>query len=174
LAAKPSEIFVNKEAHDSVFTNDIPEHPYDIIWSHNAHKAVKRALQKYLYQPTLDNEQTHRIFDKPIVKQMMHYVAMMYLYQRKREVSAGFIFKLNKKAAPTLVDVAETFYRSVVRRTKEFYLAEFKNSGVDVSLKKMEGFLTTLCTEIGLDFDGAMPFTESATCWDVDQQEEEV
>jgi hypothetical protein len=174
LAAKPSEIFVNKERHDTVFTKDIPEHPHDIIWSFNAHMATKRALQKYLWQPALDNEQTHRIFNKPIVKQTMHYVAMMHLYQRKREMSTRFIYSLNKKAAPTLVDEGETFFRSVVRKTKEFYLAESKNFEVDVSQKKMEGFLLTLCMQIGLDFEGPMPFTEGATDWDVDQPEEEV
>lgn len=173
LAAKPSEIFVNKERHDAVFTKEIPEHPRDIIWSFNAHKAVKRALQKYLYLPTLDNEQTHRIFDKPAVKQTMHYVAMMHLYQRRRDVSAGFIYRLNKIAAPTLVDELESCFKSIVKRTKEFYLAESKNFEVDVSWKKMEAFLVTLCMQVGLDFEGPMPFTEAATYWDVDEPEEE-
>jgi hypothetical protein len=48
LAAKPSEIFVNKESHDAVFTKSVAERPHDIIWAFNAHKAVKRAFQKYL------------------------------------------------------------------------------------------------------------------------------
>jgi hypothetical protein len=173
LAAKPSEIFVNKEHHDSVFTKDIPEHPHDIIWSFNAHKAVKRALQKYLLLPTLDNEQTHRMFKKPIVTQTMHYIAMMDLYQRKRAMSTEFIYRLNKNAAPTLVDEASACYRSVVKKTKDFYLAESKNLEVEVSWKKLEGFLVTLCTQIGLDSEGTMPFTESATDWDAEHQEEE-
>jgi len=135
---------------------------------------LRRALQNYLSQPTLDNEQTHRIFKKPIVLQSMHFIAMMDLYQRKLEVSAKFIAYLNKIAAPTLVNEAESCYRFVVKKTKEFYLAESKNLAVDVSLKKMEAFLVTLCTQIGLDFEGAMPFTAQATDWDVDEPEDEV
>jgi hypothetical protein len=174
LAAKPSEVFVNKEKHDSVFTKDLPESPHDIIWAYNAHKAAKRALQNYLSQPTLDNEQTHRIFKKPIVLQSMHFIAMMDLYQRRRDVGAKFIFSLNKIAAPTLVNEAEVCYRSVVKKTKEFYLAESKNLEVEVSAKKMEGFLMTLCTQVGLDFEGPMPFTKEAIEWEVDEQEAEV
>jgi len=173
FAAKQSEIFVNKERHDAVFTKDIPEHPHDIIWSFNAHKAVKRALQNYLSLPTLDNEQTHRIFNKPIVKQTMHYVAMLELYQRKRAVSTEFVSSLNKIAPPTLVDEAEACYRSVVKKTKDFYLAESKNLEVEVSWRKIEGFLVTLCTQTGLDFEGAMPFTERAADWDIEQQEQQ-
>jgi hypothetical protein len=173
LAAKPSEIFVNKERHDSVFTKDIPEHPHDIIWAFNAHKAVKRALQKYLLLPTLDNEQTHRMFKKPIVTQTMHYIAMMDLYQRKRAMSTEFIYSLNKIAAPTLVDEASACYRSVVKKTKDFYLAESKNLDVEVSWKKLEGFLVTLCTQIGLDAEGPMPFTQRATDWDAEHQQEQ-
>ena len=174
LAAKQSEIFVNKERHDSVFTKDIPEYPHDMIWAFNAHKAVKRALQKYLWLPTLDNDRTHRIFNKQIVKQTMFYVAMMDLYQRKRAVSTRFVCSLNKIAPPNLVDEAEACYHLVVKKTRDFYLAESKNLEVEVSWRKMEGFLVTLCTQIGLDFEGAMPFTERAANWDVDQQEEDV
>ena len=165
LAAKPSEIFVNKERHDTVFTKDVPENRRDIIWAFNAHKAVKRGLQKYLSLPTLDNDQTHRIFKKPIVSQGMHYIAMMDLYQRRREVGAAFIYILNKNAAPRLVEEVEVCYRSVVKKTKEFYLIESKNLEVEVSWRKMEVFLENLCTQIGLDFKGAMPFTDRAIEW---------
>jgi hypothetical protein len=173
LAAKPSEIFTNKERHDSVFTKDIPEHPHDIIWSFNVHKAVRRALQNYLSLPTLDNEQTHRIFKKPLVLQSMHFIAMMDLYQRKRDVSEKFVCSLNKIAAPTVVNEAESCYRSVVKKTKEFYLAESKQLSVDVSWKKLEGFLSTLCTQLGIDFEGPMPFTEDSLEWVVDEKNEE-
>ena len=48
-----------------------------------------------------------------------------------------------------------------------------KTLKVEVAWKRLEGFLVSLCTQIGLDFDGAMPFTEGAIDWDVEQQEEE-
>jgi hypothetical protein len=173
LAAKPSEIFLKKEQHDAVFTKDIPKHPHDVIWSYNAYKAVKWALRKYLWQPTLDNEQTHRIFEKANVKQSMHYLAMMFIYQKRRAVSQDFIESLNNRAAPTLVEEAEACYRPTVKKTKEFYLAESKNFEVpDVSLQRIEGHLLTLCTHLGLDPKGAMPFTERAADWDVEQQQD--
>src|SRR5205814_5891035 len=90
LSAKPSEVFVNKERHDAVFTNNIPERPRDIIWACNAHKAVKRGLQKYLRLPANDNDQTHGIFVKPIVKQSMHFIAMMDLYQKRSDISRQY------------------------------------------------------------------------------------
>jgi hypothetical protein len=173
-AAKPSEIFVNKERHDSVFTKDLEERPHDIVWAFNAHKAARRGLQNYLRLPTLDNEQTHRIFKKPIVLQAMHFIAMMDLYQRKRAVSGGkFVRSLNKNAPQTLVNETEACYRSVVKKTKDFYLAESKNFEVEVSSKKMEGFLMNLCTQIGLDFEGPMPFTPKAIDWELDEEGED-
>jgi hypothetical protein len=173
LAAKRGDIFKDKKQHDSVFTEDILERPHDMIWAFNAHKAVSCALNKYLSRPTLDNDRTYQIFQKQNVRQTMHYIAMMDLYQRKRAVSTWFVCSLNKRAAPTLVDEAEACYRSVVKKTRDFYLAESKNLEFDVSLRKMEDFLGTLCTQIGLDSDGAMPFTERAAKWDTEQREEE-
>lgn len=165
MAAKPSEIFTNKEKHDSVFTTDVAENPADIIWAFNAHKAVKRALQNYLSKPTQDNEQTHRIFDKPIVKQAMHFIAMMHLYQRKSDLSAMFTATLNKKAAQSLIDEAESCYRSVVKKMKDFYLSTSKTLSVEVSWTKLEAFLIRLCTDAGLDYEGPAPFTSKRIDW---------
>jgi hypothetical protein len=165
LAAKPSEIFVNKDRHDGVFSQDVPERPRDIIWACNAYKAVKRGLQKYLRLPVNDNDQTHAIFVKPIVKQSMHFIAMMDLYQRRQDISAQYIYGLNKKAAGGLVEESEKFFKFVVKKTKEFYLSESKNLETEVSGKKMDAFLTSLCVQLGLDSDGAMPFTANAYEW---------
>jgi hypothetical protein len=131
-------------------------------------------MQKYLYLPTLDNEQTHRIFNKPIVKQAMHFLGIMYLYQKRRELSAGFIYSLNKNAAPTLIEETEGCYRSVVRKTKDFYLTESKNLQVEVAWRRIEAFLLTLCPQVGLEYEGPMPFTKDAINWDVDHEEAEV
>jgi hypothetical protein len=165
-SAKPSDVFVNKDRHDSVFSSDVAERPRDVIWTSNAHKAVKRGLQKYLQLPTLDNDQTHSIFVKPMVKQAMHFVAMMSLYQKRQTVSAEFIYALNKKAAGRLVDEVESCYRLAVRKTKEFYLSESKNLEFEVAGKKMEAFVTGLCSQLGLDSEGPMPFTPRAYDWE--------
>jgi len=45
-------------------------------------KAVKAALRNYLNAPAHDNETTHSIFVKPVVRQGMYYLAIMHLYQR--------------------------------------------------------------------------------------------
>ena len=171
LAAKPSEIFVNKERHDGVFTNEVPDRPHDVVWASNAHRAVKKGMQKYLSLDTHQNEQTHRIFKKPLVLQSMHFLAMMYLYQKKREVSAAYACKLNRIAAPTLVEEAQTCYRAVIRRTKEFYLRESKNLSIDVSWRSLDGFLLMLCSENGFEYDGPMPFGEHALDWAIDEDD---
>jgi len=55
-AAKPSEIFINKQNHDTIFTKEIPTYPKDIILCNNHFKALKRGLQNYLRLPTHYNE----------------------------------------------------------------------------------------------------------------------
>lgn len=169
LAAKPSEIFSHKDKHDAVFDGLVEGHPNDIVWAFNAHKAVKRGLANYLAAPSLDNEQTHQIFRKPIVKQSMHYLAMLHLYQKKRALSANFATKLNQKAAPTLVDEAQAFYKGTVKKTKEFYLTQSKSLSVEVSWKKLKAHVDNLALQLGLDVDGPMPFSNGRIEWEFDE-----
>ncbi|HEY1255036.1 MAG TPA: AIPR family protein [Terracidiphilus sp.] len=45
-AAKPSEIFANKENHERVFDRSIPRYPRDMVFVSNIFKAMKRGLNK--------------------------------------------------------------------------------------------------------------------------------
>lgn len=165
LAAKRSEIFSNKETHDKVFDRTTPHHARDVIWAWNAHKAAVRGLHNYLLLPAHDNEQSHRIFDKPVVKQAMHFIAMRHLYQRRRDLSEYYVWRLNKNAPPGLVEEAESFYRQVVLKAKAWYLRESKNLTIDVSIRSLESFLAVVGTEVGLGSDGPMPFTDQTLTW---------
>ena len=176
LAAKRSDIFAKKEAHDQVFDRSIPQQARNIVWAWNAHKAVVRALSNYLLLPAHDNEQSHRIFVKPIVKQAMYYMAMRHLYQRCRDLSNYYAWYLNKIAPPGLAKEAVSFYRQVILKTKAWYLRESKDLEVEVSLRSIESFLSVLGTEVGLGSDGPMPFTKNSLDWSdlAPTQEDEV
>jgi len=165
LAAKPSEVFNDKKSHDEVFDGEVPNHVHDAIWAFNAFKAAKNGLRNYLACPAHDNEQTHSIFVKPAVRHMLFYLAVMHLYQRCDYLAAGYGYKLNKHAPPTLTTEAESFYKKVVLKTKAWYLAESNQLQDDVSLKKRDGFLEHLCHEAGLDSEGPMPLTEHSRDW---------
>lgn len=166
LAAKPSEVFASQQAHDAVFEWGIPErHVTDAVFAFNALKAVKRGLQNYLRLPIHDNEATHSVFVKPLVRQMLYYAAIMHLYQRLPSLTTQYAQRLNKISPPNLTTEAEGFYRKVVAKTKTWYLAESQQNQVEVSSKKLESFLDQLCHENGLDIDGMMPFTANSMQW---------
>jgi hypothetical protein len=167
LSAKPSDVFASKEEHDRVFTWDVPnEHIRDIVWSFNAFKAAKSALTNYLRLPAHENEQTHTIFAKPLVRHSLYYVCLMHLYQRCQFLAAQFAFRLNKKAPGLLGKEAEVLYKKVISKTKAWYLDQSRNLETDVSWKRLDAFVTQLCNEAGLDSDGPMPFTDKQMDWD--------
>jgi len=166
LSAKPSDIFASKQVHDQSFDRTIQDQVHDIIWSFNAFKATKAALRTYLQLPAHDNESSHRIFVKPLVKQSLYYVAMMHLYQRCQDLAPSYARRLNKKAPSVLGDQADVLYRKVISKTKVWYLEESKNLAVEVSWRKLDSFLTQLCHEGGLDSDGPMPFTGKPIDWE--------
>lgn len=167
-AAKPSEMFLNKERHDSVFDRSIPNYYTDIVYTINSFKAIKRALYKYLDLAAHSNDVTQKIFSSPIVKTSMYYVAMIYFYQAKGKYSLRqeFSTDLYKIANPRFVPEVESFYSKVITKTKNWYLQESKQFKNEVSSKKREEFLDKLCLEMGIDLkDGNIPFTEKSIDW---------
>lgn len=166
--AKPSEIFLNKKNHDHVFDKNIPMYHRDIILFSNLFKAVKRALLKYLELPTHSNDNTQKIFSKPLVKAYMYYVALLYFYQAKEKFSSrrDYSTSLNKIASPILVSELESFYQRIISRTKEWYLKESRRLSIEVSSKKLDDFLSELCQQVGIDLeDGNIPFTDKSIAW---------
>ena len=167
-AAKPSEIFINKKNHDRIFDRNIAAHPYDIVWLWNLQKALRRGLENYLQMPTYQDERSFAVFRKPIVKAYLHYAGLAYFYQnpKKNDLRLEYSTWLSKKANPTLVQECETFYQKVVAKTKQWYLDESKGFRAKVSSKQMDGYLQTLCIELGLEVEiGPMPFDERAHNW---------
>jgi len=165
--AKPSEIFLNKKNHDSVFDRTIPDHARDIILVSNLFRAIKRGLNNYLEKPAHSNDNTQKIFKKPLVRAYVYYLALIHFYQAKDKLSLrkDFSIYLNKIAPPTLVDEFETFFYRVVTKTKNWYMEESKNFKYDVSNKKLDEFLERISVELGVDMKGLAPFTENAIDW---------
>ncbi|HWE94736.1 MAG TPA: AIPR family protein [Tepidisphaeraceae bacterium] len=174
VAAKPSEIFASKAAHDQVFDWNVPErHIQDAVWAFNAFKAVKTGLKNYLRTPAHDNEITHGIFVKPIVRHIIYYAAMMHLYQRNQGLAAKYGYSLNKKAPAGLILETDAFFRRVVTKSKGWYLSESQQLRVEVAWKKLNSFLDQLCHEAGLDSDGIMPFKTSSLDWSEFEQRDQ-
>jgi len=161
--AKPSEIYINKQNHDSIFTKDIPNYGKDIIFCSNLFKAAKRGLTKYLELQVHNNEVTWNIFNKPIVKAYVYRTALLYYYQKYNH-DRKYSDWLYKIASPTLVADFEKIYSKFITKTKNFYLAE---QARDVSSKKLTTFFENQFIELGIDTDdGVMPFTTRTINWD--------
>ena len=165
LAAKPSDIYSSKEVHDSIFDSRLPDKVHDAIWAFNARKAVRRGLDLYLSRPAQDNPLTHKAFRTPTVRQSMYFLAVMHLYQREADLLPLYGYKLNKKAPKVLVDAAETFYRRVVSRTKEWYLKETNRGADKISSKRLDAYIDSLAHDVNLDLEGPMPFTDRSVDW---------
>lgn len=169
-AAKPSEIFTEKQKHDSIFTKDIPKYPRDIILCHNLFKALKAGLNNYLKIPAHYNDETWSIFNKPIVKAYVYRAALLYHYQRY-EQDFKFANWLYQKASSNLVDEFESIYRIFISKAKTFYLNEQKKSK-DVSSKKLTTFFDNLYIELGIDIDdNQVPFTVNSIDWSEEENE---
>jgi|GEM_PF-1731165 len=168
-SAKPSEIFLNKRNHDSIFDNYVPKCPYDIILLRNLFLACRRALTNYLsLQIHAASESTQKIFSKPIVKASIYYIAVIYMYQTEEKLSllCEYSKRLNKIAPPPLVDEFESFYRRVVAKTRDWYLEESKNLSVNVSSKRLDEYLNGLCIEYRISLDeGRLPFSSRSIDW---------
>lgn len=95
----------------------------------------------------------------------MHFIALRHLYQRRRNLSEQYVWRLNKIAPPGLVTEAESFYRQVILKAKAWYMRESKSLKGEVSARSIEGYLPVLGTEVGLGSDGPMPFTQNTLAW---------
>ncbi len=157
--AKPSEIFINKSNHDSVFTNDLVNYAKDMILCLNLFKAAKRALRKYLEIPTHNNDVTGTIFNKPIVKAYAYRTAVLYYYQNSVP-EVKFVEWLYKIASPAIVPEFEKIYSKFITKFKTFYLSEKSN---DVSSKRLTKYFENLHIELGIDTTTKpMPFSDTS------------
>ncbi len=167
-AAKPSEIFWNKQNHDRVFDKAIPRCPRDIVFCLNLQKAIRRGLNVYLEQPTLANSSAPKIFQKPLVRAYLSRTALLYFYQNPKNewIRKDFSKKLSKKASPTLVEEMQTFYLKVISKTKNWYTGESQGLKVEVSKKNMDSFFGGLEIELGVvGTEGSIPFSGTSIDW---------
>jgi hypothetical protein len=162
-AAKPSDIFANKENHDKIFDNSIARYPKDMIFVSNLFRAMKRGLNTYLDLPAHANSNAPVIFKKPIVRQHVYRLALLYFYQngKRAAVREEFCNSLTKIANARLVDEVQTFYQRIVSKIKTWYTEESQNLKVEISKRRMDAFFDNLATELGIDQDGAAPFSAS-------------
>ncbi len=166
-AARTSEIFANKANHDKIFDRTIPTFVNDAIFTMNLFKSLKRGLNKYLELPTHANSNAPLIFKRQMVRMYVYQLAILWFYQRKdrRPARADFSSSLLKIAHPRLVDEAQVFFQKIVTRIKTWYAEESKDFSVEITARKMDAFFTALATELGVDFDGATPFTDRSIDW---------
>ena len=87
-AAKPADIFVNKDNHDKIFGRSLPRFTRDIVFVSNLYKAMKRGLNTYLELPVHANSNAPVIFKKPILRAHVFYLAQLHFYQNDRRQSA--------------------------------------------------------------------------------------
>ena len=135
MAAKPSEIYANKKDHNAVFDAAIPNCARDAVWTFNAFKAAKASLNNYLRMPAHDNDVTHGIFRKPLVRNMLLHLTIMYLSQKRQSFIGNYAIKLNKIAPMKLGEQVGPFWRSIVTKTKTWYLTESDRLSVQCALE---------------------------------------
>jgi len=167
-AAKPSEIFANKDNHSKIFDKTIPRYPVDIIFTSNVFKALKRGLNNYLEIPAHANSSAPVIFRKPIVRAQVYRLALLHFYQseNRRSARTDFSSSLSKIASPRLVDDAQAFYQKMVTKIKNWYIQESKDLSAEISTKKTDAFFTLLASELGVEtVDCAIPFSQSSLDW---------
>jgi hypothetical protein len=166
-AAKPSEIFLNKENHDKIFDREIPKYPRDTVFVWNLYKAMKRGLNKYMELPAHANSYAPMIFRNQIVRAHVFYLGLLHFYQHPNRQSArtDFSTSLCKKANPRLVDELHGFYQKIVNRIKTWYTEESKQLTVPIGKKKLDAFFGNLATELGVDVEGDVPFSETSIDW---------
>ncbi len=56
----------------------------------------------------------------------------------------------------------------IIKKTKDYYIAESKNLAITVSDTKLDGLLVSLCNHLGLDVEGEVPFTGNGADWDLE------
>ena len=167
-AAKPSDIFLNKQNHDKIFDRTIPNRYRDAIFCTNLYKAIKRGLHVYLEQPTHANSNAPQIFAKNMVRAHLFHLALLYFYQNpnKDTLRALYSTQLLKIASMTLVDEMQTFYAKVISKTKNWYNDESNALSTEVPKRSMDMFFRGLESELGIDSDrAAMPFSSRGIDW---------
>jgi hypothetical protein len=163
-AAKPSEIFLNKHNHDLIFNDTVPNYPRDMILLNNLYHAMRRGLQKYIQMPAQMNDSSQIVFNKPIVKAYIFYIATLFYYQmpQKDSIRRNYSIKLYKIANSTLVVDFENFYTRYILKVKNWYMTESNNLGNDVSQKSLDNYFAVFATELGINLNGAIPFSSKA------------
>jgi hypothetical protein len=162
LAAKPSEIFLNKENHEKIFDRSVAAYPRDIVFASNSFKALKRALNTYLEKPRYnDDAHASKVFVKPIVRAHIYQIALKYGYEQalRWDVWREFSTMLNKKAAATLTSRFEGMYQKFIARTKTWYVDQSHGLEREVSNRALRSFFDTIATDLGISLEeGPTPF----------------
>jgi hypothetical protein len=152
-AAKVSEVFSNKENHNGVFNDKVLKDCQSMIFTINLWRAAKRGLTNYLESnERYSNDRTvARLFSKPIVKAHLYQVAQLYVWQRDfNSVEEKYKVRLNKAAAPYLIERCEALYRRVISKTTRFY-GEHADENGELNITKRIKFFRDLMIEVGID-----------------------
>jgi hypothetical protein len=163
-AAKPSDVFINKESHDKCFDKFVGRDPHDIIFCWNLHKALKRGLNKYLEIPAHANSNAPLIFRKPSIRAHVYSLGLLHFYQNDNRKNArqASSTSLHKIANQKLVEEVQTFCQKIVTKVKNWYTDESNDLTREISKTRVDAYFANLAVELGIDTGGARPFTSSA------------
>jgi hypothetical protein len=168
FAAKPSDVFANKEAHDRVFDRQVARNPRDIVFLFNVHKSLKRALNSYLKTPAQVNTTAPTIFKKQVIRAHVYSIGLLHYYQsrHRHDARAKYSSSLLKKASTVLVGEMETvFYQKVVTKVRRWYTEASNDMAVDISKKRTDAFFLELVNDLGVSDNGPKPFSASSIDW---------
>jgi hypothetical protein len=137
-----------------------------MVFCSNLQKCIKRGLNNYLDLPTHANSNAPTIFRKPIVRNHVSRLALLYFYQNPNKESVRAEYSKNLLKIASMADEMETFFMKVVSKIKNWYTAESKDLTVDVSKKNMEIYFKILETELAIESeDGPVPFGTRSIKW---------
>ena len=146
LAAKPAEIFSTPDNHSQIFNNDLLGNSENFILAMNVFRSLKYSLDKYQRE---DETYQVSIFKKPIIKMHLFYLGMLYMFSKKHNLEEHAFTQLQKVALQHVNEEASSYYRKVMRKTKNYFM-QFEKEGKEVSVKNREKFFKDLQQEIGL------------------------
>jgi hypothetical protein len=150
-----------------MFDNNVHKSPYDVVFLFNIFKALKRGLNTYLELPTHQNSNAPSIFKKPYIRANTFHLGILYFYQNdnKWTLRKDYCKVLSKIANTKLVDESHTFYRNIVSQLKQWYTNESNDLTKEVSAKAVDIFYNEKAVELGVDYDGDIPFSKKSIDW---------
>lgn len=157
-AAKFSEIFSTKKAHEEIFGKWVVKDAQKIAVCSNLLKASQRAFKKLIKEYKAEDAR-YDLLDKPITRCHFWQLGLAYGIQRLSENDfVNYHTRLFKNATPTLVGEIEDFFKSFLKKTMLFYYKATEKGEIELTQKKRNDFFTDLAVRKRLNLK-VLPFS---------------